>query len=50
MGRQGFHQDPQVPQCDAALEERPQGAALPVLRVLVAQVRFDGLGMAPEDV
>ncbi|MGW6008677.1 hypothetical protein [Streptomyces sp. NPDC055210] len=48
--RQPFHQHAQEPQRDAALEERPQRAAVPVLRVLVAQVSLDGLGMGSEDV
>jgi hypothetical protein len=39
-----------VPQRDAALEERPERAALAVLRVLVAQVGLDGLGVGTEDV
>ncbi|MFE6426738.1 hypothetical protein ACFVOB_14870 [Streptomyces rochei] len=50
VGGQSLDQGPQVPQRDAALEERPQRAALAVLRVLVAQVRLDGLGMVSEDV
>ncbi|MEU0216851.1 hypothetical protein ABZ281_17780 [Streptomyces sp. NPDC006265] len=48
--RQALYQFPQVPQGDAALEERPQRAALPVLRVLVAQVGLDGPRVVPEDV